>query len=320
MKALVFYPQYGLANRLRAIASAKILAEYTGRRLLVNWIPSPQECNVDWEDLFVNHLEPYPLPLSTFQSGVNLYDDTGSHDFYWDMPQSLENNTSDIVAVRTFRNFRPKAMTEDDFKYLKSLFYNSLNPLSAVQEAVNAVQEQYFKDNEVIGVHIRRSDYFSYLQQDPKEVAPTELFLKKMMHILRNNPKVRFFLATDNTSEEQIIKSHLQDAVIVYKKESVSRSTKNGMQDALVDWLLLSKTSRIIGSYRSSFNEEAGIVNMIRVETLPKWSILLNVQAHYNLLRKSGLSKVLLYSYYYRKEKLLNRIKKILCQARDNIN
>ena len=278
---------------------------------MVNWVPAEKECNIAWKDLFVNQLELYPLPLSTFQSGVNLYDDTGSHDFYWDMPQSLAQNKSDIVAVRTFRNFRPKGMTEEDFKHSKSLFYKSLNPVSAVQKTVNAVQEQYFKNNDVIGVHIRRTDYFSYLGQDPKAVAPTELFIKRIMRILRTNPKAKFFLATDDKNEEQIIRSFFQDRVIVHRKDAVSRSTRNGMQDALVDWLLLSRTSRIVGSYRSSFNEEAGIVNMIRVETIPKQAILLNFIAQYELLKKKGLRKVLRYSYYYRKERLVNWIKRI---------
>ena len=311
MKTLVLYPHSGLANRLRGIASARILADYTGRRLLVNWTPSVPECNIAWEDLFVSQLEPYPLPLSTFHDGVNLYDDTGNHDLYWDIPQLLAQNKSDVVALRTFRNFKPKGMQEEDFKRLKSLFYRSLIPVNAVQRTVNAIQEQYFKDKQVVGIHIRRSDYFSYLRQDPKSVAPTELFIKSMLRILKTNPKAMFFLATDDKNEEEIIKSFFRDAVIVHEKGSVSRSTKNGMQDALVDWLLLSRTSRIIGSYRSSFNEEAGIVHMLRVETIPKRAILLNFKAHYKLLKTSGLSKVLLYSYYYRKEKLLNRIRTI---------
>jgi len=311
MKALVFYPQYGLANRLRAIASAKILADYTGRKLMVNWVPAEKECNIAWEDLFVNQLERYPLPLSSFQNGVNFYDDTGSHDFYWDMPQLLAQNKSDVVALRTFRNFRPKGMTEEAFKRSKSLFYKSLNPVSVIQKAVSGIQEQYFKDNDVVGVHIRRTDYFSYLGQDPKAVAPIELFIKRMMRILKTNPKAKFFLATDDKNEEKIIKSFLQDAVIVHEKDAVSRLTRNSMQDALIDWLLLSRTSKIVGSYRSSFNEEAGIVNMRELETIPKRATLLNFIAHYELLKKKGLRKVLLYSYYYRKERLLNWIKRI---------
>jgi len=311
MKTLVFYPQYGLANRLRAIASAKILADYTGRKLMLNWVPAEKECNIAWEDLFINQLERYPLPSSSFQNAVDFYDDTGSHDFYWDMPQLLAQNKSDVVALRTFRNFRPKGMTEEAFKRSKSLFYKSLKPVSVIQEAISDIQERYFRDNDVVGVHIRRTDYLSYLGQDPKSVAPIELFIKKMMRILRTNPKVKFFLATDDKNEEKIIKSLLQDAVIVHEKDAVSRLTRNGMQDALIDWLLLSRTSKIIGSYRSSFDEEAGVVHMTKVETIPSQAILLNFKAHYELFKTKGLKKVLLYSYYYRKQKLLELIKRI---------
>lgn len=270
------------------------------------------ECDIEWEDLFVDSLERSSLPLSSFQKGLNLYDDTGSHDFFWNMPQDVAKNTADVVAVRTFRNFRPKGMSEEDFKKLKSLFYRSLQPVGAVADAVNGMSERYFKDNHVIGIHIRRTDYFSYLLRDSRGVAPTEKFIKKMNLILRQNPKAKFFLATDDKNEERIIKDRMRDSVIVYEKEAVSRSSTKGMQDALVDWLLLSRTFKIIGSYRSSFNEEAGNVNMISVDTIPKRATLLHLKAHYNLFRKSGLGKVLLYSFYYRKERLLNRIRKIV--------
>ncbi len=315
MRVLVFYPQYGLANRLRGIASAKILADFTGRRLLVNWDPSETECNVTWEDLFVDRFERYPLPFSSFGKGANLYDDTGSYNFYWEVPQLLAQNRSDVVAMRTFRDFRPKGMTEEDFRRAKSQFYKSLVPVGAVQSAVSNMQERYFKDNDVIGVHIRRTDYYSYMGKNMSSIAPTRLFIKTMKRIQKTNPRTRFFLATDDKDEEQAIKSHLQDAVIVYEKEAVSRSTPEGMRDALVDWLLLSKTFGIIGSHRSSFNEEAAIVNMIRVERIPKHTVMLNFKAHYRLLKAEGLRKVFLYSYYYRKEKLLNRVKKYLNKA-----
>jgi hypothetical protein len=144
-QALVLYPKYGLANRLRAIASAKILADYTGRKLFINWIPS-SECNIEWEKLFVNQIQSYPLPLSSFKAGVNLYDDSRNYDgFYWRMPKALVNNKSDIVAVHTCSNFQLKEMTNEAFMTSKSLFYKSLQPVSAVQKIVSDIQEQYLK-------------------------------------------------------------------------------------------------------------------------------------------------------------------------------
>ena len=312
MKALVFYPQCGLANRLRGIASAKILADHTGRRLLVNWEPSETECNITWEDLFVNQLERYHLPFSSFQKGVDLYDDTGSHDFYWEVPQLLAQNKSDVIAIRTFRNLKPKGMTERDFRRAKSRFYNSLVPISAVDSVVSKLQERHFKDNDVIGVHIRRTDYYSYMGKNMSSIAPTGLFVRTMRDILRKNSKTKFFLATDDKNEEQLVGNNLEDAVIVYGKKAMRRSTVEGMQDALIDWLLLSRTSRIIGSYRSSFNEEASIINMIELETIPKRALLLNLKAHYRLMKAEGLKNVFSYSYRYRKERLLCRLKEYL--------
>jgi hypothetical protein len=317
MKTLVVYPQYGLANRLRAIASAKILADHTGRRLIINWVPCERECNVRWVELFMNQVERYPLPLSGFQPGVNFYDDTGKPGFYWDMPHSLVQNKSDVVALRTFRNIRPKWMTEGAFKRSKSLFYKSLKPVSAVQEAVSDIEDRYFRNNHVIGIHMRRTDHFSWnSRQDPGSVSPTELFIRRMRRILKDNSKTKFFLSTDDKNEEKVIKNLFPDAVIVYEKDAMSRLTRKGMQDALIDWLLLSKTCTIIGSYRSSFNEEAGIVHMTKVETISKRAIFLNFKAYHKLVKTEGLEKVLLYSYYYRKQKLLDLIKKKLNKVR----
>jgi hypothetical protein len=45
--------------------------------------------------------------------------------------------------------------------------------------------------------------------------------------------------------------------IMVYKKRSFSRNDKKGVQDALVDLLLLSGTKYIIGSYLSTFTETA---------------------------------------------------------------
>ena len=312
IQALVLYPQYGLANRLRALASAKILADYTGRKLFVNWYPS-KECNIEWEELFVNTLERYSTPLSSFQAGINLYDDEHNADgFYWDMPQSLLSNRADVVAVHTCRSFQSARMSQDTYKAAKSLFYKSLQPVSAIQDIVSTILRNYFEGHNVIGIHVRRTDHLSFTNKDPKVVCPTDLFIEAMTGILKNNPDVKFFLATDDKEEELLIKGTFGDALIVYEKATVCTDTKKGIQDALIDWLLLSNTSRILGSYMSSFTEEAGIVNRVRTDTIPGKERSLVLGTHFLLLRNKGLKNYLLYSYYYRKEQVIGLIKRTL--------
>ena len=308
MKSLIVYPKGGLANRLRALASAQILAEYTGRKLFVNWVPA-HKCNVEWEELFVNRLEHSPFPLSSFQAGVNLYDDGDyTAGFYWDMPRLLISNNSDVVAVHTCRNFQSMKMTQEEYKNAKSFFYKSLQPVSVIQKIVSDMRKEYFEKHDVVGIHIRRTDHLFFINKDPRLVCPIDQFIETMTGILKNNPRTKFFLATDDKNEETRIREIFKDAVIVYEKENVCRNTRRGMQDALIDWLLLSSTSKIIGSYMSSFTEEAGSVNRIRTETIPKKEKSLALKRHFSQFKSKGLHNYFLYSYYYRKGQVIDWI------------
>jgi hypothetical protein len=88
----------------------------------------------------------------------------------------------------------------------------------------------------------------------------------------------------------------------------------------LIDWLLLSKTCGIIGSYSSSFSEEAAIVNMIKIHSIlreeelsrPHYKAIVKayLKMHWSVLKREGLSKYFLYSYAYRKGRISYWIKK----------
>jgi len=319
-KALVLYPKYGLANRLRSSASAKILADYTGRKLFVNWDPS-KECNIEWEGLFINKVDRYPSPMSSFQSGVNLYDDANNADgFHRDMPRSLICNESDVVAVHTCLNFRLAEMTEEAYNRAKSIFYRSLQPVPGIEKTVDEIHRLHFEGNEIVGVHIRRRDHFAFTRKDPTLVCPTDLFIHEMTGILETSPGIKFFLTTDDKKEEALVKKAFGDAVTVYEKEFISRDTRKGMRDALIDWLLLSRTSRIIGSYSSSFSEEAAMVNMVNIDSLlreeelsnPHYKTILkaHLKTHWAVLKREGINKYFLYSYNYRKGQISYWIRK----------
>ena len=317
MKSLVVYPKCGLANRLRAVASASILAECTGRTLFVNWSRSG-ECNVEWEELFLNQIEKHPFPPSSFKIGVDLYDDIIiPMSLYRETPRLALRGESDLVAVHTCRNFRPEEMTNEAHEEAKSLFYRKLRPIDTVQKTISDIQKRYFDGHDVIGVHIRRKDHLNFLKKDHRLVSPTGLFLEAMENILHANPATKFFLATDDEHEENLIRRLFHNAVIVHEKGGSGRNTTKGMQDALVDWVLLSKTSRIIASYASSFSQEARVVNriktdmIVREEELSKTHFKMRFfteffKTHYRILREEGIKQYFRYSYNYRKGQIIN--------------
>ena len=135
------YPKNGLANRLRALASASIFAECTNRILYLNWLPS-RDCNVEWDELFLNPIRCHPLPVSNFQVGINLYDDTVIPiSWYREIPCLPVQDEPGLVAVHTCRNFRPKEMTNEAYEEAKSLFYRDLRPVDTVQKAISDISK-----------------------------------------------------------------------------------------------------------------------------------------------------------------------------------
>jgi hypothetical protein len=320
VQSLIVYPRNGLANRLRTLASSSIMAGYSGRKLFVNWVPSG-ECNIEWSELFLNPIESCSLPLSAFHIGVNLYDDS-IIPMSWckDVPRLSMPGESDTIAVHTCRNFQPEGMSNEAYAEAKSLFYRNLRPTHTVQKTVSDMQKQYFDGCDIIGIHIRRKDHLSFLKKDHRLVCPTELFIEAMETILRMNPEAKFFLATDDKREEKFIRQLFPGAVIVYEKEGGGRNTTSGMQNALVDWLLLSKTSGIIASYASSFSVEAAMVHGIKTNVIVKKEELSKnhikhyvttlLKTHYSILKDEGLKQYLLRSYNYRKNQISNRNRK----------
>jgi hypothetical protein len=103
----------------------------------------------------------------------------------------------------------------------------------------------------IVGVHIRRGDNSASI-----EVSPLELFLDRMQIELDRDPEARFFLATDDPATEQTVVGHFPGRVTVRGKD-FARTRTRGVQDALVDLLVLSKCHLILGSYWSSFSQTA---------------------------------------------------------------
>lgn len=260
--------------------------------------------------------------MSSFRFGTNLYDDSFTQtSCHKELPGLIARNKSDQVAVHTCRNFQPPGITTAAYESAKSSFYRNLRPVDKIQETINGMQRQHFDGFDVTGVHIRRNDHLTFMKKDHRLVCPTSMFVKAMENVLRTNPGTKFFLATDDKNEEALIMRLFPGAVIVYEKEKPSRDTAKGMQDALVDWVLLSKTSRIIAPYASSYSEEAGAVNRIKTEVVVredelskihfKILFLTPIRLHYQTLREEGLKRYFLYAFSYRKRWIMRWIKKI---------
>jgi hypothetical protein len=112
----------------------------------------------------------------------------------------------------------------------------------------------------LVGVHIRGTD-----NAEAVERSPVGLFLERMQEKVEQEPDTHFFLATDDPATEQRVRGRFGERVTTRDK-CFARHRAKGVQDALVDLLVLSKCPVILGSHWSSFSETAAELGGGRLE------------------------------------------------------
>lgn len=86
---------------------------------------------------------------------------------------------------------------------------------------------------------------------------------------IRKDNQCRFYLATDSEDEKIHLKSIFGTRIITSPR-TADRNSVSGMQDALAELYILSKTQKILGSMQSSYSETAAQISGIRCELLKK--------------------------------------------------
>ncbi|CAJ1368622.1 unnamed protein product, partial [Effrenium voratum] len=87
-----------------------------------------------------------------------------------------------------------------------------------------------------------------------------ELFMQMMDSYSEDTP---FFLATDDPAVEARFKARYGGRLLTNSKRSLDRHAPEGIQDALLDLLLLSQGCEVLGSYKSSFSAMAAHFHMV---------------------------------------------------------
>jgi hypothetical protein len=274
--ALVVFPKCGLANRLRVLASAAVVARAAGRQVFLNWTAN-EECNANWGDLFENEFPSITEDEEFFRNKGCLYTARDFKDPWRDMARAIISDQRPVVAVASFSHFWLEGTNplKD-----RSEFYKTLRSTVAIRDKVN----HFIEHNPIakmIGIHIRRTDLNNSNQgMNPWAVSPLRDFIQQCRLQQKTRNAQGFFLATDSESDEHKLRRTFGSKIVTQPQRTLRRDATQGIQDALVDWLLLSQTMFIIRSYYSSFSEEAAIVNQtgnhVVIRRRPKWKIFLS--------------------------------------------
>ncbi|MCR4919944.1 MAG: hypothetical protein K5928_09085 [Prevotella sp.] len=111
----------------------------------------------------------------------------------------------------------------------------------------------------VVGVHIRRTD-----NQRSISDSPTALFVERM----RQEPDdTVFYIATDSEEEKRELRQLFGSRLHCAERQA-ERGTLQGMEDALVEMYLLSRTRRILGSAASTYSMTAAAIGRTPLEII----------------------------------------------------
>ena len=268
-------PHSGLANRLRVIVSALSFAEKVNQDLIIYW-EKDSGLNCDFFELFnankkldvrnpdiktriLDRMKNKGLLKLLFNKlckiDFSLFDND-FRKFVWN--ESADQIDMSLIS-KNVRNYYIKACNEFSFD---ASYLQYLKPVQNVQILINQEIEQF--PDKIIGVHIRRTDNDISIEE-----SPVHLFVERMKKDLTDDPDIHYFLATDDPSVEEKLLGLFPLRILRLKKD-YARDTKEGIIGAMVDLYCLAATTKIYGSYWSSFSSLAARIGNVPLLVIKK--------------------------------------------------
>lgn len=260
-RKFIIHAQFGLTNRLRALASAYVFAQKSQRELILVWEPD-LHCDCVFGDLF--HLPDFEVKdtLDTPLEGFAIYNcmETEGND---PLP-FVENQSSKDIYVKTYN---PVQSSLSDRK-AEDHFLKALKPADEVSILINQISGISSK----IGIHLRQqgrkdgvaweSPGGQWTDESQRELdfaramGHEAYFISEIEEILKDQPDAKFFVAADKVHVAKGLEERFPNKVVYLNRELNDRSLES-IRYGLTDLLLLSRCESILGTYFSSFSEMA---------------------------------------------------------------
>ena len=251
-KQLVIVPGCGLGNRLQAIVSAQLLAEDTDRELFINWVTEHNTCGATFDELFVRR---HPA-LQLLPANTRCYSSVQRHPSVVGEYQTLllsqapvrrfgplKNDRSNCIAVFTCHQFLGYFHDARFASRLRALLATVQPHLLA---RVTQFEQQHLRGR-IVGVHVRRQDW------------GRQKTLDYYFEMMRRFSGATFLVCSDDERTFVEVKQQFPTAVR-HEASSLIRGERAAIEDALVEMLLLSRVSYLIGTPGSSFSSMAQVI------------------------------------------------------------
>lgn len=144
----------------------------------------------------------------------------------------------------------------------KKNYLDILSPTDSIKKILN--ERLKLLSPYTIGIHIRRTDHFQSVRK-----SPLSEFINKIQQEIMMDPLTDFYIASDSKDEKSELKTIFGGRIITIDKP-VSRDTKDGIMEALVELFTLANTKKIYGSSGSTYSMLAAEIGNIPLEVVVK--------------------------------------------------
>lgn len=280
IKNIIIIPICGFANRLRFISSSIILFKEFGIIPKIHWTPST-DCNISHSDIFksFNNIE----FIDIIPEKYLFY----GHIHLSEVINRLKAQTNlinyETLIVAGGHEYKVDSLTNTKYISLKTQLYQNIQWNEAILSKISEIKNNIgIINNEYITIHYRDIDN-RFDTQD----------LKKSDNIDFNNnsPLSEFIKYSSSIKKYKILLFSNSDIVEIPNTIRISnkicdRNKTDSMIQSIIEFILMSNSKLIIGTYYSSFSDEACFFNCI-----PK-IIPINSNIDYRNYHCVGINKV----------------------------
>ncbi len=262
-------PYGGLGNRIRVLYSVLGTSQKWDHQIKIIW-DCHQELNCPFEELF---LIPENCRVRNIKQGLirKLY----RYTFDKLHLSKLRSYRYDLVlSDKEISNIRKKAVDpgplfEHSNIYIESCldFYRGpeITDFLTINPAIKREAQKTYDTfgTKVYGIHVRQTDNIM-----SKKYSSPSAFQRLIRKRLREESDAQFFLATDSMEVEERFMSEFGKSMIVRQNKELDRNSEQGVKDALIEMICLSKTKKIYGSYYSSFTSVSAMLSGVGYENV----------------------------------------------------
>ena len=260
IKRLVVYPTQGIGNRIKVILSAKVLSNYLNIPLHINWLK--EKCiNAEYNDIFnndPNSIEDNIISKSTYFFNPDVHTEKILSNL---IKNNVEVNT---LVIQGGHCFKHPNMSVYDFLKEKQREFKKLEWSENILKKVDNLNLE-----KCIGLHVRkyvkRYDEADNLHSKSFDQfkCGLEYYYEKLDKILLKYKNHKIFCSSNDLNVKESVKAKYGNNVVINNNISFERSNNSDVIESVVDFVCLSRCKIIIGTYFSSFSDEACFFNLI---------------------------------------------------------